>query len=190
MLYIISLCFPFFLLFILLYIYALYFKYIFNLYICALQSLKLLSVMAALRLDDDDSGEIDSTLSSALLNIPSSSNTKDRSIVATDPLASSSWEKVSILESCFFPLISILLEIYSCIEDKCKSDSLALFGRQWNLPKNYQSLASSLPGVIVLVWSDQLNSVLFSCVTSLCIVPLCWFLRLLLVSGTTITNVD
>ena len=63
--------------------------------------------MAALRLDEDDSGEIDNTLSSALLNVSNSSNTKDRSIVATDPLASSSWEKVGILESCCPPLVCI-----------------------------------------------------------------------------------
>ncbi|KAE8646514.1 protein ROOT HAIR DEFECTIVE 3 homolog 1 [Cucumis sativus] len=67
-------------------------------------SLKLLSVMAALRLDDDDSGEIDNTLSSSLLNIPNSSNTKDRSIMATDPLASSSWEKVSQSQTLLSPV--------------------------------------------------------------------------------------
>nr|ADN34108.1 protein SEY1 [Cucumis melo subsp. melo] len=67
-------------------------------------SLKLLSVMAALRLDDDDSGEIDNTLSSSLLNVPNSSNTKDRSIVATDPLASSSWEKVSPSQTLISPV--------------------------------------------------------------------------------------
>ena len=64
--------------------------------------------MAALRLNDDDgSGEIDKTLSSTLMNVPHNSNTKDRSIMATDPLASSSWENASILESCFFSLVSI-----------------------------------------------------------------------------------
>ncbi|KAG7014019.1 Protein ROOT HAIR DEFECTIVE 3-like 1, partial [Cucurbita argyrosperma subsp. argyrosperma] len=67
-------------------------------------SLKLLSVMAALRLDEDDSGEIDNTLSSALLNVSNSSNTKDRSIVATDPLASSSWEKVSPTQTLISPV--------------------------------------------------------------------------------------
>lgn len=82
--------------------------------------------MAALRLDEDDSGEIDSTLSFALLNVPNSSNTKDRSIVATDPLASSSWEKVSILKSFFSPLFPSL-EIFSCTEHTGKNDSLALW---------------------------------------------------------------
>lgn len=55
-----------------------------------LQSLKLLSVLAAIRLDDE-SDDIDKTLSIALVD---KSNTSDRSLTVSDPLASSSWEKV------------------------------------------------------------------------------------------------
>lgn len=82
--------------------------------------------MAALRLDDDDSGEIDNTLSSSLLNVPNSSNTKDRSIVATDPLASSSWEKVSILECLAFPPYFHLLK-FLVAENTSKNDSPSLW---------------------------------------------------------------
>ncbi|XP_023000317.1 protein ROOT HAIR DEFECTIVE 3 homolog 1-like isoform X1 [Cucurbita maxima] len=68
-------------------------------------SLKILSVMAALRLNDDDgSGEIDKTLSSTLMNVPNNSNTKDRSIMATDPLASSSWENVPASQTLISPV--------------------------------------------------------------------------------------
>lgn len=57
------------------------------------QSLKLLSVMAAIRLDDGDTDDIEKTLAVALLDSPSSA-VKDRSITTVEPLASSSWEQV------------------------------------------------------------------------------------------------
>uniref|UniRef100_A0A2N9EWL8 GB1/RHD3-type G domain-containing protein n=1 Tax=Fagus sylvatica TaxID=28930 RepID=A0A2N9EWL8_FAGSY len=55
-------------------------------------SLKLLSVMAVTRMDDDDKDNIESTLSGALVE---STNVavKDRSITSFDPLASSTWEE-------------------------------------------------------------------------------------------------
>ncbi|KAL2899542.1 Protein ROOT HAIR DEFECTIVE 3 [Bienertia sinuspersici] len=52
-------------------------------------SLKLLSVLAAIRLDDE-SDDIDKTLSVALVDKSSST---DRSLKISDPLASSTWEK-------------------------------------------------------------------------------------------------
>uniref|UniRef100_A0A803LD83 Protein ROOT HAIR DEFECTIVE 3 homolog n=1 Tax=Chenopodium quinoa TaxID=63459 RepID=A0A803LD83_CHEQI len=52
-------------------------------------SLKLLSVLAAIRLDDE-SDDIDKTLVLALVD---KSNSTDRSLTVSDPLASSSWEK-------------------------------------------------------------------------------------------------
>lgn len=55
-----------------------------------LQSLKLLSVLAAIRLDVE-SDDIDRTLVLALVE---KSSTSDRSLTISDPLASSSWEKV------------------------------------------------------------------------------------------------
>ncbi|KAJ6812836.1 protein ROOT HAIR DEFECTIVE 3-like [Iris pallida] len=54
-------------------------------------SLKLLSVMAAIRLDKE-SDEIESTLALALVDV--GSGAKNRSIQSFDPLASSSWEEV------------------------------------------------------------------------------------------------
>ena len=58
------------------------------------QSLKLLSVMVAIRLDDDVDN-IETTLSSALMDTKNNAAVKDRNIITLDPLASSSWEKVS-----------------------------------------------------------------------------------------------
>ena len=57
------------------------------------QSLKLLSVMAAIRLDEDH-GHIENTLKVALVDGPKTST--DRSISLADPLASSTWEKVRL----------------------------------------------------------------------------------------------
>ena len=56
-----------------------------------LQSLKLLSVLAAIRLHDE-SDDIDKTLSLAL--VEKKSNTNDQSVSLSDPLATSTWEKV------------------------------------------------------------------------------------------------
>ncbi|KAH1237757.1 Protein ROOT HAIR DEFECTIVE 3 1 [Glycine max] len=55
-------------------------------------SLKLLSVMAAIRLDDDDTDNIEKVLAVALVDSSPSSNAT-RSITMVDPLASSSWEQ-------------------------------------------------------------------------------------------------
>lgn len=64
-----------------------------NISILFFKSLKLLSVMAAIRLDDNDSDNIDKTLSLTLVD-SSKTAVKDRSITAVDPLASSTWEQV------------------------------------------------------------------------------------------------
>lgn len=59
-----------------------------------LQSLKLLSLLAVLRLDDDDDiDNIEKTLTVALMD-SSSSSVKNKSIMKVDPLASSTWEQV------------------------------------------------------------------------------------------------
>lgn len=52
--------------------------------------------MAVTRMDDDDNDNIESTLSSALVE---STNVavKDRSITSFDPLASSTWEEVTFV---------------------------------------------------------------------------------------------
>ncbi|CAM8957342.1 unnamed protein product [Rhodiola kirilowii] len=65
-------------------------------------SLKLLSVMAAVRLDEDPDS-IESTLSSALVETGSSATTK-RSISMGDPLASSSWEEVPSSKTLITPV--------------------------------------------------------------------------------------
>lgn len=57
----------------------------------SLQSLKLLSVMAVIRLDDE-ADNVENTLSLALTD---SSKNAATSITKYDPLASSTWEKVS-----------------------------------------------------------------------------------------------
>ncbi|EXC09146.1 hypothetical protein L484_005098 [Morus notabilis] len=54
-------------------------------------SLKLLSVMAVIRLDDDGADNIENTLSVALVDSASGA-VKDRSLTTVDPLASSTWE--------------------------------------------------------------------------------------------------
>lgn len=64
-----------------------------NLFIILCQSLKLLSVMAAIRLDDN-ADNIENTLSSALVDTKNNAAVTDRSITAFDPLASSTWEQV------------------------------------------------------------------------------------------------
>ncbi|KAJ1420304.1 RHD3/Sey1 [Sesbania bispinosa] len=58
-------------------------------------SLKLLSVMTAIRLDDGDTDNIEKTLAVALLD-SSSSAVKDRSITVVDLLASSSWDSANL----------------------------------------------------------------------------------------------
>lgn len=63
-------------------------------------SLKLLSVLAAIRLDDE-SDDIDKTLSIALVD---RSSTSDRSLTISDPLASSSWEKVPSSKTLISPV--------------------------------------------------------------------------------------
>jgi hypothetical protein len=66
-------------------------------------SLKLLSVMAVTRMDDDDKDNIESTLSGALVE---STNVavKDRSITSFDPLASSTWEEVPPSKTLITPV--------------------------------------------------------------------------------------
>ncbi|KAK4269251.1 hypothetical protein QN277_022436 [Acacia crassicarpa] len=66
-------------------------------------SLKLLSVMAATRLDDQDVDNIEKTLSFAL-DDSSGTNTKDRSITVVDPLASSTWEQVPSSKTLISPV--------------------------------------------------------------------------------------
>ncbi|XP_021716440.1 LOW QUALITY PROTEIN: protein ROOT HAIR DEFECTIVE 3 [Chenopodium quinoa] len=63
-------------------------------------SLKLLSVLAAIRLDDE-SDDIDKTLVLALVD---KSNSTDRSLTVSDPLASSSWEKVPSSKTLITPV--------------------------------------------------------------------------------------
>lgn len=67
-------------------------------------SLKLLSVLAAVRLDDEPD-DIDKTLSLALVeNKSSSSSTNDNSLALSDPLASSTWEKVPSPKTLITPV--------------------------------------------------------------------------------------
>lgn len=49
--------------------------------------------MAAIRLDDDDSDNIETTLTVALVESTSGAS-KEKSLVAVDSLASSTWEQV------------------------------------------------------------------------------------------------
>ncbi|KAJ0971357.1 hypothetical protein J5N97_019316 [Dioscorea zingiberensis] len=65
-------------------------------------SLKLLSVMAAIRLDDDKDN-IENTLSLALVEA-TNPNTTNKSIQLIDPLASSSWEEVSPKKTLITPV--------------------------------------------------------------------------------------
>uniref|UniRef100_A0A2P2LVQ2 Protein ROOT HAIR DEFECTIVE 3-like n=1 Tax=Rhizophora mucronata TaxID=61149 RepID=A0A2P2LVQ2_RHIMU len=74
-------------------------------------SLKLLSVMAAIRLDGDVDN-VESTLSSALLDNKNSVAVTDGSITTHDPLALGTWEEV---ESLFFIWVFYFpCAIYSC----------------------------------------------------------------------------
>ncbi|KAB1218429.1 hypothetical protein CJ030_MR3G026309 [Morella rubra] len=66
-------------------------------------SLKLLSVMAVTRLDDDDNDTIENTLSVALVDSASAA-VKDRSITTFDPLASSTWEEVPPTKTLITPV--------------------------------------------------------------------------------------
>ncbi|KAL9235461.1 hypothetical protein vseg_010219 [Gypsophila vaccaria] len=64
-------------------------------------SLKLLTVLAAIRLDDEPD-DIDKTLTLAL--VENKSSTSDRNLTLTDPLASSSWEKVPSSKTLITPV--------------------------------------------------------------------------------------
>ncbi|CAK7356857.1 unnamed protein product [Dovyalis caffra] len=66
-------------------------------------SLELLSVMAAIRLDDDVDN-IENTLSSALMDTKNNAAVKDRSITTFDPLASSSWEEIPSSRTLITPV--------------------------------------------------------------------------------------
>ncbi|OAY66286.1 Protein ROOT HAIR DEFECTIVE 3, partial [Ananas comosus] len=67
-------------------------------------SMKLLSVMAAVRLDDE-SDNIEKTISRALGdNTNANSGVTDRSIQSFDPLASSSWDEVPIERTLITPV--------------------------------------------------------------------------------------
>ncbi|KAK7261718.1 hypothetical protein RIF29_28036 [Crotalaria pallida] len=70
-----------------------------------ISSLKLLSVMAVIRLDDDDDDDdnIEKTLAVALVD-SSSSSSRDRSITAVDPLASSTWGQVPSAKTLITPV--------------------------------------------------------------------------------------
>ncbi|KAL8171645.1 hypothetical protein V2J09_023449 [Rumex salicifolius] len=64
-------------------------------------SLKLLSVMAAIRLDEDHE-HIENTLNVALVD--GSKTNENRSIISADPLASSTWEKVPASRTLLSPV--------------------------------------------------------------------------------------
>lgn len=67
-------------------------------------SLKLLSVLSVVRLDDEPDN-VDRTLSLALVEGKSSaSSTSDRSLELSDPLASSTWEKVPSTKTLITPV--------------------------------------------------------------------------------------
>ncbi|KAL6223285.1 hypothetical protein ACLB2K_006672 [Fragaria x ananassa] len=66
-------------------------------------SLNLLSVMAAIRLDDHDTDNIEKTLFLALVNAKNAA-AKDRSITTVDPLASSTWQEVSSSKTLIRPV--------------------------------------------------------------------------------------
>jgi hypothetical protein len=72
--------------------------------------MKLLSTMAAIRLDEDGDN-IDTTLSLALVDA-ARPGTTDRSIQSLDPLASSSWERVCVGNVPY-------LFIYVCVLKQC-----------------------------------------------------------------------
>ncbi|KAL0341891.1 UNVERIFIED_CONTAM: protein ROOT HAIR defective [Sesamum calycinum] len=93
-------------------------------------SLKLLSVMAAIRLDDH-ADNIESTLSLALLD-PKAAASTNRSISA-DPLASSSWNEVPSSKTLLTPV-------------QCKS-----LWRQFKIETEYtvtQAISAQLPGLL------------------------------------------
>lgn len=87
------------------------FLLIFFFFSVACQSLKLLSVMAAIRLDDE-TDNIESTLTLALVDSRSNATT-NRSITNHDPLASSTWEQVTF--------IAFFHEIYCGIMNRMKN---------------------------------------------------------------------
>lgn len=66
-------------------------------------SLKLLSVMAAIRLDDDGADNIETTLSIALVDSTNGA-VMDRSLMTVDPLASSTWEQVPTSKTLITPV--------------------------------------------------------------------------------------
>ncbi|KAL5579496.1 hypothetical protein UlMin_011938 [Ulmus minor] len=66
-------------------------------------SLKLLSVMAVIRLDDNEDDAVENTLTVALVDSTSGA-VKDRSITTGDPLASSTWEKVPSSKTLLTPV--------------------------------------------------------------------------------------
>lgn len=66
-------------------------------------SLKLLSVMAAIRLDNADADNIENTLNVALVDSTGGA-VKDRSITTVDPLASSTWEEVPSTKTLITPV--------------------------------------------------------------------------------------
>ncbi|KAF5727860.1 Root hair defective 3 GTP-binding protein (RHD3) isoform 2 [Tripterygium wilfordii] len=66
-------------------------------------SLKLLSALAAIRLDGE-SDNIENTLSLALGDVKSAATSTDRSITAIDPLASSTWEQVPSSKTLITPV--------------------------------------------------------------------------------------
>ncbi|XP_057505001.1 protein ROOT HAIR DEFECTIVE 3-like [Actinidia eriantha] len=66
-------------------------------------SLKLLSVIAAIRLDDDDDDNIEKTLAVALVDTRSGATT-NKSITSDDPLASSTWAEVSPSKTLITPV--------------------------------------------------------------------------------------
>ncbi|KAA3457294.1 protein ROOT HAIR DEFECTIVE 3-like isoform X1 [Gossypium australe] len=66
-------------------------------------SLKLLSVMAAIRLDDN-ADNIENTLTSALVDTKNNAAVTDRSITTFDPLASSTWEQVPPAKTLITPV--------------------------------------------------------------------------------------
>ncbi|KAE9585916.1 putative P-loop containing nucleoside triphosphate hydrolase [Lupinus albus] len=68
-----------------------------------MESLKLLSVMTVIRLDDDDTDNVEKTLAVLLVD-SSNSSAKNRSMAEVDPLASSTWEKVPSSKTLITPV--------------------------------------------------------------------------------------
>ncbi|EEF34971.1 Protein SEY1, putative [Ricinus communis] len=66
-------------------------------------SLKLLSVMVAIRLDDEVDN-VESTLSSVFLDTKNNAAVTERSITKTDPLASSTWDEVPSSKTLITPV--------------------------------------------------------------------------------------